>query len=136
MRGGRSVKGENEPRVGRQLLTYHGELCVLCPERAAKRSATIVGVGAVMPDEDATVAAIAIEGPAELSDLGRRLDPARSFRIELAQFLEREIFFFGQKLDAHGCGHTDGAILRLIFFSRRQRFIVVTKTHAIAGRLG
>jgi hypothetical protein len=46
------------------------------PKRATKRSATIVGLRAVIPHEDAAVALITVECPAEFSDIRRRLDPA------------------------------------------------------------
>src|SRR6266480_870247 len=88
-----------------------------------------------MPHEDATVAAITIQRTAELSDLSRRLYPTRSFRIELSQFLKPEIFFFRQKLDAHGYRHANRAILRLMFLPRLQRVIVVTKTYATTRSL-
>lgn len=51
-----------------------------------------------MPHEDAPVASIAVERAPELPHLHRRRDPARSFRIELTQLLQLQIFFFAQKL--------------------------------------
>src|SRR5437879_1942400 len=83
-----------------------------------------------MPHKNAAVAPITIQRTAELPDLSRRLYPARSFRIELFQLLKFEVFFFRQKLDAHGLRHANRAILRLMFLSRLQRLIVVTKTDA------
>src|SRR5437868_11339616 len=88
-----------------------------------------------MPDEDATVAPITVKRTAELSDLSRRLYPTRSFRIELSQLLKLEVFFFRQKLDAHGRRHAKRAILRLMFLPRLQRLIVVAKTYATVRSL-
>src|SRR5437763_703047 len=99
------------------------------PHRGPEPSTAVVGVRAVVPHKDATVATITIEGPTEFSDLSRRLYPTRSFRIEVAQLLKFEVFFFGQKLDTHGRRHTNGATLRLMFLSRFQCLIVVTKTY-------
>ena len=67
-----------------------------------------------MPDEDSPVASITVERATELSDLSRRLYPARSFRIEFSKLLQFKIFLFGQKLDAHGRRHANGAVLRLV----------------------
>ena len=83
-----------------------------------------------MPHEDAAVAAITVECAAEFSDARRRLYPASSFRIELAQGLKLEIFFLRQKLDAHGYRHPNRAVVRLMFLPGLQRIIVVTKTQA------
>src|SRR5439155_14669540 len=102
---------------------------------ATERPTAVIGIRAVVPHEDATVAPITIKRTAELSDRSRRLYPARSFRIELSQFLKFEIFFFRQKLNAHGRRHADRAILWLMFLSRIQRLIVVTKTYATTRSL-
>ena len=87
-----------------------------------------------MPDEDAPVASITVERATELSDLSRRPDPARSFRIEFSQLLQFEILLFRQKLDDHGRRHANGAVLRLVFFPRLQRLRVVAETGAATGR--
>src|SRR6186997_1588488 len=104
-------------------------------ERRAETSAAVVGFGTVVPYEDAPVAAVAIERSALLSDVSRRLYPARSLRIEFAQLLKVEVFFFRQERDAHLRRHAHHTILWLMFLSRLQRLIVVTKTYSTARRL-
>ena len=89
-----------------------------------------------MANEDAAVASITIKGTAELSDRGRRLYPARPFRIELSQLLKFEIFFLRQEVYTHGRRHAHRATLWLMFLLRRQRPIVIAKTDAITGSLG
>jgi hypothetical protein len=46
--------------------------------------AAVVGFRTVVIREHAAEAAVAEDGAAELADLGRRRDPARSFEIEFA----------------------------------------------------
>jgi hypothetical protein len=55
----------------------------------------IVRVRTVVIEEDLVIAAIAEEGAAEFSDIRRCLHPARRFQIELSEFLQFSILFFG-----------------------------------------
>jgi hypothetical protein len=63
-------------------------------ERATEAAGCVVGVGAVVIQEDSVVAAITIEGAAEFSDLRRCFDPARRLRIELSEFLQLTVLLF------------------------------------------
>ena len=54
-----------------------------------------------MKYEDMAVAAIAKEGTAEFSDIGRSLYPALRLRIKFSKFLQRPVLVFVQKLDPH-----------------------------------
>ena len=60
--------------------------------------------------------------------------PARGFRIEFSQALQRAIFFFRQNLDPHGGGHVHGAGLRLEFFPGLQRLPVIADVPAVFWR--
>src|SRR6478736_782834 len=95
---------------------------ILNPERTAETSGSIVRLRAVVPDEDPTVAAITIESAVEFSDVSGRCNPARRLRIELAQLLQREILFLGQKLDTYRRGHIHDAVFGFMFFPGIQRF--------------
>ena len=61
---------------------------------AAEGSGGIVGFGTVVIQENGVEAAITKEGATEFSDIGRRLYPTRSFRIELSELLQVSILFF------------------------------------------
>src|SRR5450432_3388450 len=87
----------------------------LNPQRAAKSPATIIRLRTVVPHENAAVTTITINRAAEFPDSRRRLHPARRLRVELAQLLQREIFLFRQKLDAHGRGHIHDAVFGFVF---------------------
>src|SRR5581483_9867865 len=101
--------------------------------RAAEAASGIVGVGAVVIQENRVVAAIAEEGAAEFSDLRRCLHPTGRLRIELAKFLQLAILLFGEKFDAHGGRHAHGVVFGFVFFSCVQRFAVVAKASAPGG---
>ena len=55
-----------------------------------------------MKHKDLAVAAVAKEGAAEFPNLSRRFHPALRFCVEISKFLQRTVFCFRQKLDAHG----------------------------------
>ena len=61
---------------------------------AAEGSGGVVGFGTVVIQENGVEAAITKEGATEFSDIGRRLYPTRSFRIELSELLQVPILFF------------------------------------------
>src|ERR1039457_6415787 len=102
-----------EPRAE---ITVARAARTLDPERTAEPPATIIRLRAVVPHEDATVTTITINRAAEFPDIRRRLHPARRLRVELAQLLQREIFLFRQKRDAHGRSHIHDAVFRFKFF--------------------
>ena len=89
-----------------------------------------------MKQEDMAVAAIAKEGAAELSDVRRRLHPARCRRIEVAKGLQLSILAFRQNLNPHGGRHIESAVLGLVCLPCLQRVAVVTDTPAALGTLG
>src|SRR5688572_28961386 len=93
---------------------------------AAEPSRGIIRLSAVVIDEDRSVAMVAEDRAAESSDVPRGPHPARRLRIDRSQGLESPVLRFGQELRAHGGGHTDRAVLRLVLLSRCQRFGVVT----------
>src|SRR5882672_9902542 len=103
----------------------------LNPERATERPGAIVRLRTVVTHEDAAVAAITIERAAEFSDISRCFHPARRLRIELTQLLQLQIFFFRQKLNAHGRGHIHGRGFRSSLLARQPSFTVVTNTGAV-----
>src|SRR5690606_14538005 len=57
-------------------------------ERAAERPRGIVGLSAVVIDKYGVVAAVAEQGTAEFSDLGRGFHPTRGFRVEFPKLLQ------------------------------------------------
>jgi hypothetical protein len=63
------------------------------PKRAAEPSDGIIGLRAVVIEEDVAEAAIAKEGAVEYPNIGRCLDPARSLQIEFPQLLQLSILF-------------------------------------------
>ena len=63
-------------------------------EPAAEAASGIVGVGAIVIQEDLVVAAIAVEGATEFSNLRRCFHPARCFQVEVSESLEFPILFF------------------------------------------
>jgi len=103
------------------------------PERTTKRPGGIVGLRTVVAHEDAAVATITIERATKFSDVRRRLHPTRCLLIKVSQFLQLEILFFGQKLNAHGRGHIRGRGFRSMFFPRLPPFPVVANTDAAFG---
>src|SRR5688572_1282203 len=93
---------------------------------AAATSPGLVRLRAGVTDEDRSVAMVAVDRPAESSDVPRGPHPARRLRIDRSQGLESPVLLFSQELRAHGGGHADRAVLRLVLFPRCQRFGVVT----------
>ena len=88
------------------------------PKRGTETSGGIVRLRTVVTDEDAAVAAITIQRAAELPDVRWSCNPTRRLRIEVSKLLQREIFFFRQKLNAHGCSHVHGGSFRASLFPR------------------
>jgi len=102
----------------------------LDPVRAAKSSGGIVGFRSVVIQENGVEPAITKKGAAEFSDRRRPFHPAGGFGIELTEFLQVSIFFFGQNFDAHSSRHIDRAIGGFGFFPCVQRFTVIAETSA------
>src|SRR6266542_2555823 len=102
----------------------------LDPERATECPGAIVRLRSVVTHEDAAVAAITIERATEFSNISRCFHPARRLRIEIPEFLQLQILFFHQKLNAHGRSHIHSGVFRSMFLSRFQPFPVVTNTGA------
>jgi hypothetical protein len=57
------------------------------PERPTESPAGVVRVRAVVIDKNVAIAAITEERTAAFSDIGRRADPARRLRVEIAKLL-------------------------------------------------
>src|SRR5262245_29410296 len=102
----------------------------LDPQRAPERSRGIVRLRTVVTHEDAAVAAITIERAADFSDLSRSCNPARCLHVEISQLLQREIFFFRQKLDAHLGSHVHGGGFRSMLLPYFPPFTIVANAHA------
>src|SRR5208282_5387744 len=100
------------------------------PYRATEPPAAIVRLRTVVTHEDAAVAALIIERAAEFSDVSRCFHPARRLRLEISKPLQLLIFFFRQKLNAHGRCHIHGGVFRSMFFPGLKPFTVVTNTGA------
>src|SRR5512145_3080395 len=90
-----------KPAVARRPRESPGGSPVRCPagwdldpQRATKPPGGIVGLGAVVVQEDAPVTAVTEDGAAEPADVGRRPHPARSLGVELPEFLQRAILVF------------------------------------------
>ena len=78
---------------------------------------------------------VSVSAAARADVLGR-LDPARSLRIESAEFLKRPVLRFGQQLDAHVGSHLDGTGLRPVLLARHPRLLVVADAPAARRALG
>src|SRR5262245_59227381 len=102
-------------------------------ERATESPGGIVRLRAVVTREDAAVAAVAIKRSTEFPNIRRGIYPARRLLVELAQLLQREIFFFGQKLDAHFVGQIHGGGFRSSLLARQPSFTVIANTDAAFG---
>src|SRR5579885_686184 len=102
------------------------------PQRAAEASRAIETGRGVVINEDRIKAAIAEERAAQFPDLRRRLHPARSFRVEIPEFLQLSILLFRQNPDAHGGSHIERVPRRMnaLLFPRLLAFMVVTNTSA------
>ena len=68
---------------------------LLDPQGATERPAGVVRLRTVVIHEDVVKAAIAKEGAFEFPDFRRCLHPAGRLRIELSEFLQLSILFFG-----------------------------------------
>ena len=84
-------------------------------QHPAKPPPAVVRFRAVVTDEDAAVTTITINRAAEFADLRRRPQPARRLRVELAQLLQREIFFLRQHLHAHVRRRIHDAVFGFVF---------------------
>src|SRR5689334_7993539 len=73
------------------------------PQQAAEASCRVVRLHAVVVDEDLVVSAVAEEGAAERTHVGRRHDPARGLGVELAELLQRAVLLLGEHFDAERC---------------------------------
>src|ERR671914_490539 len=102
-------------------------------QRATERPCGVVGLRTVVIREDVVVTAIAKNSAATFSDISRCLHPTRRLRIEIAQRLQLSILRFREDLNPHGGCHICRAVLRLVFLSCLQRFLVVTHTTAAFG---
>ena len=97
------------------MSTGFGCICAVCSRSRGGQSVQnfksslhpenprrVIRLRAVATDKNAAVTAITIQRAAEFSDVSRRFPPARRLRVKLSKFLELEILFFRQKLNAHG----------------------------------
>ena len=100
-------------------------------EGATETPGGVVGFGAVVIEEDGIETAVAEQGAAEFSDMGRGFDPARGFGVEFAEFLQVAVLVFGEKFDADGGGQIDGAVFGFVFFSGVEGFAVVAEASAV-----
>src|SRR5687768_16168085 len=69
---------------------------------AAEPARGIVRLRAVVIDADRSVAMVAVDRPAESSDVPRGPHPARRLRVDRSQGLESPVLRFGQEPRAHG----------------------------------
>ena len=75
------------------LRSGPGSATPATPSNAARKSAgAVVGLGAVVVNEDLSVATVTEESPAQLADVGRGLHPAGGLGVELPEFLEIAVF--------------------------------------------
>ncbi|MNN48583.1 hypothetical protein D3C81_1630710 [compost metagenome] len=88
-----------------------------------------------MVEEDFSVPVIAEKCSAQLPHLGRGLDPAGGFGIELAQLLQLTELVFRQDLDPHICSHSHCTIFRFVLLPGIQGFVVITHTSPSSGAL-
>src|SRR5690606_41747975 len=96
----------------------------------------VVGLGAVVVREHPVVAPVAEQGATQLPQFGRRVDPARGPRVELAQRLQLPVLHFAQEFDTHGGGHAGGTVLRLVLLAGLERFGVIADAAPAGGALG
>lgn len=75
----------------------HGTLDGLEGEFSTEAAGAVVGLSAVLVDEDAIEAAVAEESAAEGAEVWRSEDPAGGFEVEVAEGLEGEVFGFGEE---------------------------------------
>lgn len=80
--------------------------------------------------ENPSVPTVSEKGATQCPHFIRSPYPTRSFRIEVTEQLQTPVLVLRQEFDSHGLRHVDGAILRLVLFSRIQRLAVVTKAPA------
>ena len=74
-----------------------GRLNGLEGEFSTEAAGAVVGLSAVLVDEDAIEAAVAEESAAEGAEVWRSEDPAGGFEVEVAEGLEGEVFGFGEE---------------------------------------
>src|SRR5271157_3754094 len=104
---------------------------VLDAQRTPKAATAVETLRSIMIHEDVSVAAIAEESAAELSNIGGRLHPTRRFRIEASEHLQPSILLFGEKLDADGGRHIERAArMQPFLFPRLLTSPVVTHVPA------
>lgn len=104
-------------------------------EGGAKSAAAVVGLGAVVIDEDTAEAAIAEDGAAKLADFQRSFQPARAFGVEFAQLLKLQVLLLGQNIDLHLGRQIHDAAFRFVFLPAIERFAVVAEAGAALGAL-
>src|SRR4051812_20163609 len=85
-------------------------------ERRAEAAATVVRLRAVVIHEDTAKATIAKNSAAKFSNVSRRFQPSRRFRVKIPKFLQLLILLFRQKLNAHGRSQIHGTVFRFMFF--------------------
>src|SRR5688572_30523625 len=101
------------------------------PQCATKRAGCIVRGSSVVVYKHTLVAAVAKQGPAELPDGRRSLQPARCFQVEVPELLQVPVFFFCQQLNAHAGSQLHSIPFRLVFFPGVQGFPIVTEAPAV-----
>jgi hypothetical protein len=104
------------------------QLEVLAVDCQAIATAPRAHLFAVVIREDVSVAAVAEERAAPFTDVSRCLHPARGFRIELPELLQRSVFLRRQEFNPHPRRKIERAVGRFVFLPRLERLAVVTRT--------
>jgi hypothetical protein len=103
------------------------------PQRGSTRASTVNSscfTATSLPDDNRYIRDLAHDLGDDHSDVVRRLDPARRLGVERAELLQLAILLFGQELDAHGSGHPERAVLRLVLLAFVERFVVIADAPA------
>ncbi len=102
-------------------------------EFSTEAAGAVVGLSAVLVDEDAVAAAVAEESAAEGAEVWRSEDPAGGLEVEVAEGLEGEVFGFVEEGDAHGGGGVDGAGDGSVFLAGFETGAVIGEGGAAFG---